>query len=64
MLFLNHCLLIEMLIFEVANASLIALSLYNALMIAMLLQVWHASNVVITLLPLRQLYKHLVRNTI
>ena len=61
MLSLDQCLLIEMLVFEVVNASLIALSLNNALMIEMLLQVWHALNVVLTWLPVRQLYKLLVR---
>jgi len=61
MLSLDQCLLIEMLVFEVVNASLIALSLNNALVIEMLLQVWHALNVVLTWLPVRQLYKHLVR---
>ena len=64
MLSLDQCLFIEMLVFEVVNASLIALSLNNALMIEMLLQVWHALNVVLTLLLVRQLYKHLVSNTI
>jgi len=51
-------------VFVVANASLIVLSLKNVFMIETLSQVWHALNVVLTLLPVRQLYKHLVSNTI
>jgi len=42
MLSLDQCLLIEMHVFEVANASLIVLSLKNVLMIETLSQVCHA----------------------
>jgi len=45
-----------MIVFEVANASWIALLLKNAFMIETLSQVWHALNVVLTLIPIRHLH--------